>query len=88
MRRFRFIEGAFCESCYKWGYQEVRTPTMNICICSLPPHPDAKHVGKVYSFLDWTAGAAKELCCDGRHNSAVRLYIDEMAERNWRGCFT
>ena len=28
MRRFRLIEGIFRDHCLKWGYEEVRTPTL------------------------------------------------------------
>ena len=28
MRRFRLIEGVFRDGCLKWGYEEVRTPTI------------------------------------------------------------
>jgi len=37
MRRFRFIEGAFRDSCGKWGYQEVRTPTIEYLHLLLQP---------------------------------------------------
>ena len=28
MRKFRLIEGVFRDICLKWGYEEVRTPTL------------------------------------------------------------
>ena len=54
MRRFRFIEGAFRNSCGKWGYQEVRTPTIEYMhlFTSTGTLTPGK-LSKVYSFLDW-----------------------------------
>ena len=54
MRRFRLIEGAFRESCVKWGYQEVRTPTIEyLHLFTSTGTLTPSTLGKVYSFLDW-----------------------------------
>ena len=83
MRRFRFIEGAFRESCCKWGYQEVRTPTIEYLHLftstgTLTPNT----LGKVYSFLDWDGWSGERVVLRPEGTiPAVRLYIDEMAEK-------
>ncbi|MBI2856712.1 MAG: ATP phosphoribosyltransferase regulatory subunit, partial [Chloroflexi bacterium] len=54
MARFRHIEGVFRDRCTKWGYQEVRTPTleyMHLFTATGTLTPGM--LGKVYSFLDW-----------------------------------
>ncbi len=81
MTRFRFIEEAFRERCLRWGYQEVRTPTIE----SLPLFTSAgtltpSMLGKVYSFHDWDGWSGERVVLrpDGTIPIA-RLYIDTMA---------
>ena len=83
MRRFRFIEGAFCESCYKWGYQEVRTPTIEyLHLFTSTGTLTPSTLGKVYSFLDWDGWSGERVVLRPEGTiPAVRLYIDEMAEK-------
>ena len=54
MAAFRLVEGICRESCRKWGYREVRPPTieyLNLFTSAGTLTPD--RLGKVYSFLDW-----------------------------------
>ena len=54
MSRFRVIETAFRDSCLKWGYQEVRTPTLEyLHLFTAAGTLTPGRLGKVYSFLDW-----------------------------------
>ena len=54
MAQFRFVEGAFRESCLKWGYTEVRTPTLEyLHLFTAAGTLTPGRLGKVYSFLDW-----------------------------------
>jgi histidyl-tRNA synthetase len=83
MRRFRLIEGVFRDCCLKWGYEEVRTPTLEYLylftsIGTLTP----SRLGKVYSFLDWDGWSGERVVLrpDGTIPIA-RLYIDTMADR-------
>jgi histidyl-tRNA synthetase len=83
MRRFRLIEGIFRDCCLKWGYEEVRTPTLEYLylftsIGTLTP----SRLGKVYSFLDWDGWSGERVVLrpDGTIPIA-RLYIDTMADR-------
>jgi histidyl-tRNA synthetase len=83
MRRFRLIEGVFRDCCLKWGYEEVRTPTLEYLhlftsIGTLTP----SRLHKVYSFLDWDGWSGERVVLrpDGTIPIA-RLYIDTMAEK-------
>lgn len=54
MRAFRRVEDAFRSASSRWGYEEVRTPTIEnyslfTASASLTPHM----LSRVYSFLDW-----------------------------------
>jgi histidyl-tRNA synthetase len=80
MASFRLIEGAFRDCCLKWGYKEVRTPTLEYLhlftsVGTLTPG----RLGKVYSFLDWDGWSGERVVLrpDGTIPVA-RLYIDSM----------
>jgi len=54
MVRFRLIEGVFRDCCFKWGYREVRTPTIEyLHLFTSAGTLTPGMLGKVYSFLDW-----------------------------------
>ncbi|MFC2025287.1 ATP phosphoribosyltransferase regulatory subunit [Chloroflexota bacterium] len=83
MKRFRLIEGVFRDCCLKWGYEEVRTPTLEYLylftsIGTLTP----SRLSKVYSFLDWDGWSGERVVLrpDGTIPIA-RLYIDTMEEK-------
>lgn len=81
MRRFRLIEGLFRQSCEKWGYQEVRTPTLEyLHLFTSAGTLTSSMLGKVYSFLDWDGWSGERVVLrpDGTIPIA-RLYIDSMA---------
>ncbi|MFC1976963.1 ATP phosphoribosyltransferase regulatory subunit [Chloroflexota bacterium] len=83
MRRFRLIEGVFRDCCLKWGYEEVRTPTLeylHLFTSTGTLTPSRLH--KVYSFLDWDGWSGERVVLrpDGTIPIA-RLYIDTMAEK-------
>jgi histidyl-tRNA synthetase len=80
MGNFRLIEGSFRDCCLKWGYKEVRTPTLEYLhlftsVGTLTPG----RLGKVYSFLDWDGWSGERVVLrpDGTIPVA-RLYIDNM----------
>jgi len=54
MARFRLVEG-LCRDCFiKWGYREVRTPTIEyLHLFTSAGTLTPSMLGKVYSFLDW-----------------------------------
>jgi histidyl-tRNA synthetase len=82
MESFRRVEEAFRSSCLKWGYEEIRTPTLEYLHLftstgTLTPHM----LGRVYSFLDWDGWSGERVVLrpDGTI-PAVRLYIDSLAQ--------
>jgi len=80
MWRFRLIEGVFRDCCLKWGYEEVRTPTLeylHLFTSTGTLTPSRLH--KVYSFLDWDGWSGERVVLrpDGTIPIA-RLYIDTM----------
>ncbi len=51
---FRHIEGVFCRSCSRWGYREVRTPTLEyLSLFTAAGTLTPSMLNRVYSFLDW-----------------------------------
>ncbi len=82
MATFRLIEDAFRVCCLKWGYQEIRTPTLEYLhlftsVGTLTPGM----LGKVYSFLDWDGWSGERVVLrpDGTIPVA-RLFIDSMED--------
>lgn len=83
MARFRLIEGAFRDCCLKWGYEEVRTPTLEyLHLFTSTGTLTPSMLNKVYSFLDWDGWSGERVVLrpDGTIPVA-RLYIDSMEER-------
>jgi len=80
MELFRLIEGTFRDACLNWGYQEVRTPTLEYLhlftsVGTLTPGM----LGRVYSFLDWDGWSGERVVLrpDGTIPVA-RLYIGSL----------
>ncbi len=83
MKRFRLIEGVFRDCCLSWGYQEVRTPTLEyLHLFTSTGTLTPGRLGKVYSFLDWDGWSGERVVLrpDGTIPIA-RLYIDNMEEK-------
>jgi histidyl-tRNA synthetase len=81
MARFRLIEEAFRERCLRWGYQEVRTPTIEyLHLFTSAGTLTPSMLERVYSFLDWDGWSGERVVLrpDGTIPIA-RLYIDTMA---------
>ncbi len=83
MRRFRRVEGAFREACLGWGYEEVRTPTIeHLHLFTSAGTLSPQMLGRVYSFLDWDGWSGQRVVL--RPDStipAARLYVQEMRGR-------
>jgi histidyl-tRNA synthetase len=82
MSTFRLIEDTFRESCRKWGYREVRTPTLeylHLFTSTGTLTPD--RLSRVYSFLDWDGWSGERVVLrpDGTIPVA-RLYIDSLED--------
>jgi len=84
MRAFRLIEGAFRDCCLKWGYEEIRTPTLEyLHLFTSTGTLTPGMLGKVYSFLDWDGWSGERVVLrpDGTIPVA-RLYIDSMQKKD------
>ena len=82
MLRFRRIEDAFRNCCLKWGYREVRTPTLEyLHLFTAAGTLTPGMLGRVYSFLDWDGWSGERVVLkpDGTIPVA-RLYIDNLSE--------
>jgi histidyl-tRNA synthetase len=81
MLRFRRIEDVFRTCCSNWGYQEVRTPTLEFLhLFTATGTLTPGMLSKVYSFLDWDGWSGERVVLrpDGTIPVA-RLYIDNLA---------
>jgi histidyl-tRNA synthetase len=81
MARFRCIEGVFRWCCLKWGYEEVRTPTLEyLHLFTSAGTLTPGMLGRVYSFLDWNGWSGERVVLrpDGTI-PAARLYIEGLA---------
>lgn len=80
MAVFRLVEG-ICRDCFiKWGYREVRTPTIEyLHLFTSAGTLTPGRLGKVYSFLDWDGWSGERVVLrpDGTIPVA-RLYIDSL----------
>jgi len=80
MTKFRLIERVFKSCCLKWGYGEVRTPTLEyLHLFTSTGTLTPSRLNKVYSFLDWDGWSGERVVLrpDGTIPVA-RLYIDNM----------
>jgi histidyl-tRNA synthetase len=81
MLRFRRIEDTFRTSCRNWGYQEVRTPTLEyLYLFTATGTLTPGMLSRVYSFLDWDGWSGERVVLrpDGTIPVA-RLYIDNLS---------
>jgi histidyl-tRNA synthetase len=80
MAVFRLVEG-ICRDCFiKWGYREVRTPTIEyLHLFTSAGTLTPGKLGKVYSFLDWDGWSGERVVLrpDGTIPVA-RLYTDSL----------
>ena len=81
MLGFRRIEDVFRTSCRNWGYQEVRTPTLEyLYLFTATGTLTPSMLNKVYSFLDWDGWSGERVVLrpDGTIPVA-RLYTDNLS---------
>jgi len=83
MAAFRHVEG-ICRDCFlKWGYQEVRTPTIEyLHLFTSAGTLTPGMLGKVYSFLDWDGWSGERVVLrpDGTIPVA-RLYTESLQDK-------
>jgi histidyl-tRNA synthetase len=86
MARFRFVEGVFRDRCLKWGYKEIRTPSLEyIYLFTSAGTLTPGILGRVYSFLDWDGWSGERVVLkpDGTI-PAARFYIENIREGLYR----
>lgn len=82
MDSFRHVEEAFRSSCLKWGYEEIRTPTLEyLHLFTSTGTLTPNMLSRVYSFLDWDGWSGERVVLrpDGTIPT-VRLYIDGLPQ--------
>ncbi len=82
MLRFRHIEDVFRQRCLEWGYQEVRTPTLEyLHLFTATGTLTPSMLSRVYSFLDWDGWSGERVVLrpDGTIPVA-RLYTDNPSD--------
>jgi histidyl-tRNA synthetase len=80
MAVFRVVEEVFRDCCSRWGYQEVRTPTIEyLHLFTSAGTLTPGMLGKVYSFLDWDGWSGERVVLrpDGTIPVA-RLYTETL----------
>lgn len=82
MASFRLIESVFRECCLKWGYQEVKTPTLEyLHLFTATGTLTPSMLSKVYSFLDWDGWSGERVVLRPDGTIPIsRLYIDSLAK--------
>jgi len=83
MFKFRLAESVFIDTALKWGYEEVRTPTLEyLHLFTATGTLTPGMLGQVFSFLDWDGWSGERVVMrpDGTIPIA-RLYIDSLADR-------
>ena len=83
MARFRFVEGVFRECCLKWGYEEVKTPTLEyLHLFTSTGTLTPTLLSKVYSFLDWDGWSGERVVLRPDATIPVaRLYIENLRDK-------
>ncbi len=82
MRRFRRVEDVFRQVCRGWGYQEVRTPSIeHLHLFTSTGTLSPQMLGRVYSFLDWDGWSGERVVLRPDSTiAAARLFVEAMAE--------
>ena len=83
MERFRRTELTFRDVCLGWGYEEVRTPTIeHLYLFTAAGTLSPQMLDRVYSFLDWDGWSGERVVL--RPDSTiptVRLFTESLADR-------
>jgi histidyl-tRNA synthetase len=83
MASFRRIEAVFRDSCFKWGYDEVKTPTLEyLHLFTATGTLTPGMLGRVYSFLDWDGWSGQRVVLRPDATiPVVRYYIDSLGDK-------
>ncbi len=82
MAGFRHVEDVFRSCCLKWGYDEIRTPTLEyLHLFTSTGTLTPSMLSRVYSFLDWDGWSGERVVLrpDGTIPTA-RLYIESLSQ--------
>ena len=84
MHSFRHIEEVFKSCCMRWGYEEVRTPTLEyLHLFTSTGTLTPSRLNKVYSFLDWDGWSGERVVLRPECTiPAARLYVESLADRS------
>lgn len=82
MERFRWVENIFRDVCLAWGYQEVRTPTVeHLFLFTAAGTLSPQLLGRVYSFLDWDGWSGERVVLRPDNTiPTARLYVENFPE--------
>ncbi len=80
MVKFRRIEEVFRHCSLKWGYEEVRTPTLEyLHLFTATGTLTPSMLGRVYSFLDWDGWSGERVVLRPEGTiPTVRLYLENL----------
>jgi histidyl-tRNA synthetase len=83
MESFRIISEYFRDSCLKWGYEEVKTATLeNLHLFTAAGTLTPGMLGKVYSFLDWDGWSGERVVLRPDATIPVaRMYIENFSKK-------
>src|SRR5512136_380799 len=83
MEKFRLANEIFRDSCRKWGYEEVRTPTLEyLHLFTSAGTLTPSMLGRVYSFLDWDGWSGERVVLRPDATIPVaRLYIESLSDK-------
>jgi histidyl-tRNA synthetase len=78
MEKFRLVEVAFRDCCAGWGYQEIKTPTLEyLHLFTSTGTLTPRLLNKTYSFLDWDGWSGERVVLRPEGTiPAARFYID------------
>lgn len=82
MGKFRRIEDVFREICHGWGYDEVRTPTVeHLHLFTSAGTLSPQMLDRVYSFLDWDGWSGERVVLRPESTIPVaRLYNERLSD--------
>lgn len=83
MRRFSQIKAIFRKCCSSWGYQEIRTPTIEyLHLFTSAGTLTPEMLSRVYSFLDWDGWSGERVVLrpDGTIPTA-RFYAEHLSDQ-------
>ena len=83
MAKFQLINEIFRHSCSNWGYEEVKTPTLeSLHLFTSAGTLTPSMLGKVYSFLDWDGWSGERVVLRPDATIPVaRLYSENMTNK-------